>query len=76
MKKSVSALLAISLTFIPDAAIAGANKSVQPPSGKARSDQYAKVLKWCQSKYGGSGMVSVEWAGHYGKTAWWCRHRL
>jgi len=76
MNKSIIAMLVFGIAFVPETAVAGAKSSAQPPTGKARADQYAKALKWCQTKYGGSGMVGVEWASHYGKTTWWCRHRL
>jgi hypothetical protein len=76
MKKSIVAMFVVGMAFVPDAALAVGKGGAQPPTGKARADQYAKVLKWCQTKYGGSGMVSVEWAAHYGKSTWWCRHRL
>jgi len=76
--KFVIALTALSIAFAPEMAMAKmkAGGHQAEPTGAARQIQYLKVLKWCQTKFGGNNpsQVNVYWGSHYGKTTWWCSH--
>jgi len=72
------ALTALAIVSAPEIAMAkmrSANSGVEP-TGKVRAEQYAKVLKWCQTKYGGNmpSQVTVTWGGIYGHKSWICYH--
>lgn len=73
MKIKIAVML-LSIVLLPDLALAK-QMHATAPTGKARAEQYAKMLKWCQQKWSNGQGFSVEWGSHYGKTTWWCLHR-
>ncbi len=53
-----------------------AKTAVKEPTGAERAKQFSKVIADCRKRFGGgSSQLSAEWAGHYGRTGWWCVHR-
>ena len=55
--------------------VAIAKEAAKAPTGAERAKQYEKVIRDCQKRFGGGADVSAEWAGHYGRTGWWCVSR-
>ena len=71
-RKLTSAVLAIALAANQ---CAFAKTVLKAPTGAERAKQYATVIADCQKRFGGASLhVSSEWAGHYGRTSWWCMH--
>ena len=74
MTKFMAILLtALSISLLPLEAVA-AGRNVIAPTGAERAKQFLQATNDCRKRFGGATTVYAEWAGHYGRTGWWCVH--